>query len=163
MQQAKQRYNTRVTSGVVAFVAIGTQLEKGDIDSVRNFFSNEDVGSWKDFTASGYLLANAFRRSSNTPPDSLPSVKVRKNENLQTLIRKNDCHTTNPTIVFDYDRFGKMQKWKAFTAEVENMTKSLKKKDIKAAIAAHGKATAALDEYLLQVELPVSKEVRVTG
>lgn len=36
---------------------------------------SEEVGSWKDFSAAGYLLANAFRRNSTTPPDSLPSVK----------------------------------------------------------------------------------------
>lgn len=53
-------------------------LESGNIDSVRNFFSSEEVGSWKDFSASGYLLANAFRRSSSTAPDALPSVKVCK-------------------------------------------------------------------------------------
>lgn len=59
-------------------MAIRAQLESGDIDSIRKFFTSEDVGSWKDLSTAGYLLANAFRRSSNTPPESLPSVKVSK-------------------------------------------------------------------------------------
>jgi hypothetical protein len=74
--QAKQRYNARVTSGAVGFLAIRPKMESGDIDSVRAFFSSEDVGSWKDFSAAGYLLANAFRRTSQQAPDTLPSVKV---------------------------------------------------------------------------------------
>jgi hypothetical protein len=41
-----------------------------------NYFTLDSVGSWKDTSIAGYLLANAFRRSSATPPDSLPAVKV---------------------------------------------------------------------------------------
>lgn len=74
---AKQRYNERVKAGVTGFLGIKPLLESGDVDALRNYFGNEDMGGWKDFTAAGYLLANAFRRSSTTPPDSLPSVKVR--------------------------------------------------------------------------------------
>lgn len=73
---AKQRYNDRVKAGVKGFAAIQVPLEKGDMDTVRAFFALEEAGSWKDFSTAGYLLANAFRRSSNTPPDSLPSVKA---------------------------------------------------------------------------------------
>jgi hypothetical protein len=39
------------------------------------------------------------------------------------------------------------------------MTKSLKKKDTKGALAAFEAATAALDEYLEKVELPAAKEM----
>lgn len=73
---AKQRYNNRVSIGVKGFLAIGPALESGDIDPVRAFFTSEDAGNWKDFAAAGYLLANAFRRNSSAPPDTLPSVKV---------------------------------------------------------------------------------------
>jgi hypothetical protein len=74
--QAKQRYNNRVTKGVASFVGLKSALEKGDIDAIRSYFSSEEEGSWKDFTAAGYLLANAFRTNSSAAPDSLPSVKV---------------------------------------------------------------------------------------
>lgn len=50
-------------------------MESGDIDTLRSFFANEDVGGWKDYSTAGYLLANAFRRNSTASPDSLPSVK----------------------------------------------------------------------------------------
>jgi hypothetical protein len=73
---AKQRYNERVQQGVKGYVGLQTALEAGNIDAIRAFFSNEDVGRWKDFSAAGYLLANAFRRNSTAAPDSLPSVKV---------------------------------------------------------------------------------------
>lgn len=52
------------------------------------------------------------------------------------------------------------QKWKAFTAEIETMTKSLKKKDTKGALVAYDGAIAALDEYLAKVELPSAKEIK---
>jgi len=52
------------------------------------------------------------------------------------------------------------QKWKAFAAEVETMTKSLKKKDTKGALGAYDGAIAALDEYLAKVELPSAKEIK---
>lgn len=74
---AKQRYNERVKEGVKGFLATGSSLEKGDIDAVRAFFTNEETGTWKDFSTAGYLLANAFRRNSTAAPDSLPAVKVR--------------------------------------------------------------------------------------
>jgi hypothetical protein len=51
------------------------------------------------------------------------------------------------------------QKWKAFAAEVENMTKALKKKDMKGASSSFEQAVVALDAYLEKVELPSSKEV----
>lgn len=73
---AKQRYNERVQQGVKGYVGLQAALEAGNIDALRAFFSNEDVGGWKDFSAAGYLLANAFRRNSTAAPDSLPSVKV---------------------------------------------------------------------------------------
>lgn len=75
--QAKQRYNNRVTKGVENFVGLKNALEKGDIDAIRSYFSSEEGGSFKDFKAAGFLLANAFRTNSSAAPDSLPSVKVR--------------------------------------------------------------------------------------
>lgn len=75
-RQAKQRYNTRVSRGVASFVALKGALENAEIDTVRSFFTSEDEGSWKDFSAAGYLLANAFRTNSSAAPDTIPSVKV---------------------------------------------------------------------------------------
>jgi hypothetical protein len=68
---AKQRYNERVKAGVKGFA------ESGNVDGIRSYFASEDVGSWKDLSTAGYLLANAFRSNSSAAPDSLPSVKVR--------------------------------------------------------------------------------------
>jgi hypothetical protein len=73
---AKQRYNARVRDGIKQFVLLSNDLEKSDLQSTQYFFSSDAVGSWKDTSVAGYLLANAFRTSSAKPPDSLPSVKV---------------------------------------------------------------------------------------
>jgi len=68
---AKQRYNKRVTSGLMAFLA----LDVNDINAVNAFFETKDEGGWEDLSAAAYLLANAFRTNSSKAPDSLPSVK----------------------------------------------------------------------------------------
>lgn len=68
---AKQRYNKRVTSGLMAFLA----LDVSDINAVNAFFETKDEGGWEDLSAAAYLLANAFRTNSSKAPDSLPSVK----------------------------------------------------------------------------------------
>ena len=73
---AKQRYNDRVKLGVRKFASLAEPLESENIDALRLFFTSEAAGSWKDFSSAGYLLANAFRRTSSAAPDSLPSVKV---------------------------------------------------------------------------------------
>ena len=75
---AKQRYNSRVTAGVKAFLALSDPLESGSIAEAKAFLSNEEAGGWGDLKSAGYLLSNAFRRTSTTPPDSLPSVKAWK-------------------------------------------------------------------------------------
>ena len=75
---AKQRYNSRVTAGVKAFLALSEPLEGGSIAEAKAFLSNEEAGGWGDLKSAGYLLSNAFRRTSTTPPDSLPSVKAWK-------------------------------------------------------------------------------------
>lgn len=72
---AKQRYNQRVTGGITAFVALGSDIEAGNLKTAKAFFETEDKFGWKDTATAGYLLANAFRTSSGTPPDKLPSVK----------------------------------------------------------------------------------------
>mmetsp|Transcript_21459 Transcript_21459/g.35537 ORF Transcript_21459/g.35537 Transcript_21459/m.35537 type:complete len:201 (+) Transcript_21459:44-646(+) len=75
---AKQRYNDRVKAAMKGFVGLRKSLEGGSIDEMKEYFSTEDVGGWKDGSAAGYLLANAFRRNSSAAPDSLPSVKAWK-------------------------------------------------------------------------------------
>lgn len=76
---AKTRYYDRVKAGVKGFLALGNG--DGDLNpdptALKTFFTSEDVGYWKDYKAAGYLLSNAFRRNSSTPPDSLPAVKVK--------------------------------------------------------------------------------------
>jgi len=73
---AKQRYNERVTKGVKNFLALGPTLEADSLEETKEYFACNEPGCWLDFNAAGYLLANAFRRSASTNPDSLPSVKV---------------------------------------------------------------------------------------
>lgn len=75
---AKKRYYERVKEAVTGLLKAADALKDGDSKIAKEYFSSEDGGSWKDLTAAGYLLSNAFRRSSSTAPDSLPSVKVRK-------------------------------------------------------------------------------------
>jgi hypothetical protein len=74
---AKQRYNERVKNSAQGLLAAGDSLKDGSTKEAKAYFSNEDSGGWKDLTAAGYLLSNAFRRSSSSAPDSLPAVKVR--------------------------------------------------------------------------------------
>ena len=52
-----------------------------------------------------------------------------------------------------------LQAWKKFAASVEAMTKALKKKDTKGAVAAYTDALGLLDDYLKLVELPSAKEI----
>lgn len=73
---AKQRYNERVVAGIKVFIALAPSLESGSLAETKVFFAGDEVGTWRDSSAAGYLLANAFRTSSGTPPDRLPSVKV---------------------------------------------------------------------------------------
>ena len=73
---AKQRYNERVKTSVRGLLSAADALKSGDSKPAKEYFANEDSGGWKDLTSAGYLLSNAFRRSSSSAPDSLPSVKV---------------------------------------------------------------------------------------
>lgn len=73
---AKQRYNERVKTAVQGLLKAADALKNGDSKAAKTYLDGEDAGSWKDLTAAGYLLSNAFRRNSTTAPDSLPSVKV---------------------------------------------------------------------------------------
>jgi len=75
---AKQRYNERVIEGVHQFLSLESSLQKGSVAEATVFFEGDEKGTWKDTKAAGYLLANAFRRSSSTAPDKLPSVKAWK-------------------------------------------------------------------------------------
>lgn len=74
---AKQRYNERVKASVQGLLSAADGLKSGDSKSAKAYFESEEGGSYKDLTAAGYLLSNAFRRNSTAAPDSLPSVKVR--------------------------------------------------------------------------------------
>ena len=73
---AKQRYNDRVKASLKGLMEAQKAMAAGDSKPAKAYFSSEEGGSWKDLTAAGYLLSNAFRRSSTTAPDSLPAVKV---------------------------------------------------------------------------------------
>ena len=80
---AKQRYNERVTKGVKELLAVVDGLKKNDVDAARDYFiKRDDAGSWNDLTSAGYLLSNAFRTNSSTPPERLTSVKVRKDKEM---------------------------------------------------------------------------------
>lgn len=92
---AKQRYNARVTAGIKTFLSLETSLTSSSLEETKTFFTSDDEGQWKDSAAAGYLLANAFRRSSSTPPDNLPSVKKWKAfagelDVLQKALKKKD-------------------------------------------------------------------------
>jgi hypothetical protein len=73
---AKKRYYERVKASVSGLLQSVDGLQKGDSKIADEYFASEADGSWKDLTSAGYLLSNAFRRSSSTAPDSLPAVKV---------------------------------------------------------------------------------------
>lgn len=73
---AKQRYNDRVISGLKGFLALEPSLKAGSVEEAKAYFAGTQQGEFGDISTAGYLLANAFRRSSNTAPDALPSVKV---------------------------------------------------------------------------------------
>ena len=66
---AKQRYNERVKQAVKGLLDAQVALAAGNSKPAKAYFSSEEGGSWKDLTAAGYLLSNAFRRISTTPPD----------------------------------------------------------------------------------------------
>ena len=97
---AKQRYNARVTAGIKTFLSLENSLSSGTLEDTKAFFTSDTDGNWKDSAAAGYLLANAFRRSSSTPPDNLPSVKKWKAfagelDLLQKSLKKKDVKGVN--------------------------------------------------------------------
>lgn len=153
---AKQRYNERVKAGVKGFLALQPALEAGNIDPIREYFTSEDTGSWKDLTAAGYLLANAFRRNSTASPDSLPAVKVSRFCIAIFVVPQPSWIPLFPHSIYT------PQAWKKYAASVEAITKALKKKDIKGAQATYVDTLAALDEYLKEVELPDAKELALS-
>ncbi|GMI17448.1 hypothetical protein TrLO_g3623 [Triparma laevis f. longispina] len=67
---AKQRYNERVQVGSKKFIILSKFPEP---QAIKEFFAEESC--YKDYASAGYLLANAFRRSSSTAPDKLPAVQ----------------------------------------------------------------------------------------
>jgi hypothetical protein len=83
---AKQRYNERVKASVEGLVKAAEELKSGNSDVAKAYFLSEGGGGWKDLTAAGYLLSNAFRRNSSAAPDTLPSIKVSvRNDILNAL------------------------------------------------------------------------------
>jgi len=90
---AKKRYYERVKASVSGLLLAADGLKKGDSTVAKEYFLSEADGSWKDLTAAGYLLSNAFRRSSSTAPDSLPAVKkykafAKEVDNFQKVLKK---------------------------------------------------------------------------
>eukprot|EP00536_Pseudo-nitzschia_multiseries_P007177 jgi/Psemu1/195073/e_gw1.166.50.1 len=90
---AKKRYYERVKESVTGLLKAADALKDGDSKVAKEYFTSEDNGSWKDLTAAGYLLSNAFRRSSSTAPDSLPAVKkykafAKEVEGFQKVLKK---------------------------------------------------------------------------
>lgn len=90
---AKKRYYERVKTSVARLLQVEDGLKNGDSTVAKEFFSSDADGSWKDLTAAGYLLSNAFRRSSSTAPDSLPAVKkykafAKEVDNFQKVLKK---------------------------------------------------------------------------
>ena len=69
LNRAKQRYNDRVVGGAKAFLALDPEGISKD-----PFFAGGDNSPAADFLAAAFLLANAFRSNSTTPPESLPTV-----------------------------------------------------------------------------------------
>jgi hypothetical protein len=90
---AKKRYYERVKASVAGLLQAADGLKNGDSKVAKEYFSSEADASWKDLTAAGYLLSNAFRRSSSTAPDSLPAVKVRR-------AKRNLLCVGRPTVIF---------------------------------------------------------------
>lgn len=97
LRSAKQRYNDRVNDGAKAYISLGKSLLKdSDLGPSKIFLTDED--QWKDFASAGYLLANAFRSSSSTSPDALPSVKKwkafsSKVESFEKAVKKKSLST----------------------------------------------------------------------
>jgi len=90
---AKKRYYERVKTSVSGLLQAADGLKHEDSNVAKEYFSSESDGSWKDLTAAGYLLSNAFRRSSSTAPDSLPAVKkykafAKEVDNFQKVLKK---------------------------------------------------------------------------
>ena len=98
---AKKRYYERVKGSVAGLLNAIDELKKGDSKVVKAYFSGEDNGSWKDLTAAGYLLSNAFRRSSSTAPDKLPAVQVRVANEI-TFFLKDELSSFFYANIFNY-------------------------------------------------------------
>lgn len=162
---AKQRYNARVVAGMKGFLSLESSLTEGSLVETKEYFQKDD-GVWADVSAAGYLLANAFRRNSTTPPDNLPAVKVKKDSLLVKTTTWDVfsccccCLVVNCVSLFlSLFSLSHTQKWKAFAGQVEAMQKASKRNDSKGTLAAYQKALPALDDYLGEVELPPAPEL----
>ncbi|CAB9502912.1 expressed unknown protein [Seminavis robusta] len=115
---AKQRYNDRVVKGIKGFLALEGSLKGGSVDEAKAYFAADEAGTWGDISTAAYLLANAFRRSSNQAPDSLPAVKkwkafVKELDALQKKLKKKDA--AGSLEIFN----GAMEALDAYLAEVD--------------------------------------------
>lgn len=153
---AKQRYNERVKASVQGLLSAAAALKKGDSNPAKEYFGSEEGGSWKDLTAAGYLLSNAFRRNSSAAPDSLPAVKVRvfKCESALAWTLFRIVYLSHPNVFLCGG-----QKYKAFAAAIADLQKALKKKGATAASDEFPKVEAALNDWLNEIELPVAGEL----
>lgn len=157
---AKQRYNERVKASVQGLLSAADGLKSGDSKAAKTYFESEEGGSYKDLTAAGYLLSNAFRRNSTAAPDSLPSVKVRCRTINDTARAPQSIPCRYASVPSFYFLFvDSSQKYKAFAAEIANLQKALKKKGAAAASDEFPKVEAALNEWLTEIELPIAREL----
>ena len=72
--RAKSRYSERVKRGATSFFELRHAVENGALLK-DPFLQGGKDSAFEDFTSASYLLANAWRSNSTTPPDSLPTVK----------------------------------------------------------------------------------------
>lgn len=171
---AKQRYNARVTAGVKAYLAIGADAEllmsgSLDLDSAKVFFATDEVGGYSDFSSAGYLLANAFRRSSSTAPDRLVTHTYSTNYLLFISLVVSYSFSISILLanffLLAYITYNHLlslpsvKKWKAFKAIAEELEKKVIKKKGAGAADVWSKGKAVLDMYLEEVELPSSIEI----
>ena len=72
--RAKERYNARVVAGSkVWFTDLKAAVDDKDATKIAAIFAKD--GAYDDLAAAGFLLANAFRINSTTPPDNIIQVK----------------------------------------------------------------------------------------
>jgi hypothetical protein len=147
-----------------------------------NFFTVQEAVASGGATAGGaYLLSAKQRYNERVTKGITGFLALRKPleggdvDTIRTYFNNEDAGSWKDLTTAGYllanafrrnstaapDSLPSVKAWKAFAAEVESMTKSLKKKDTKTALEAYERAVAALDTYLERVELPLVTEMQV--